>query len=645
MTNIDSLKDNNCVLWYKGNAATANAPKTITANGNVTQILPFPGAGIAMFDEAGGDSLRTPLGNLFSMGSSNFTFELLFKTTNSIQYTTLMAYNHGDYGSSGNWTILFGDTSGTPQIWWDDYSSSAMLTSSSSGYNDGKWHHLAWVRSENNHVLYLDGLQKATVTSSISMTSARDHLLAIGGDYTYSRLLNGSISEVRISDIARYIGQFTPPMHQLSNDANTKLLLHFNTTGTTFTDYSPSAHTITPYGNATQICSPCGSGVAYFDGAGDFLSTNVINFAGDFTIYFWMYVTSIDQYDGIIGGSNGSDSENGWTLGFDSTTTISFDRYINDAHVYGQWSGTFLNTWVFVKIYRSGTSLNAVINGIPGTPVTMSGACNGNTNLIIGRRHIETDSRYFNGYLSEIKIIDGIADTSTSVITQPFKPDPYTKLLLHMDGTTNAFYDASDAPGDNGFPILPDGVSITANGSFVYNVLKDNSKCLVFDGSTNYVSLSDHDAWSFWDSDFTIAVWFKVLSISNPFRIITQQVNSDTYAQLFWHTDNKIYIDGMQSGSRRFEYTMSLTPNIGIWYYIAIIRSGSTYLMYLYGSSQPTTILTAWNGTNLLAAPFEIGGLSGGINFINGSIKDLMIFKKALTIGQIGALMDETFIY
>jgi len=30
---------------------------------------------------------------------------------------------------------------------------------------------------------------------------------------------------------------------------------------------------------------------------------------------------------------------------------------------------------------------------------------------------------------------------------------------------------------------------------------------------------------------------------------------------------------------------------------------------------------------------------------MGGNIKDLMIFKKALTIDQIGALMEETYIY
>ena len=62
-----------------------------------------------------------------------------------------------------------------------------------------------------------------------------------------------------------------------------------------------------------------------------------------------------------------------------------------------------------------------------------------------------------------------------------------------MDGIGNAFYDSSDPPGDNGFPILPNGVTITPTGTFTTVKDKDGQTYLKFDGSTNYISLTDVD--------------------------------------------------------------------------------------------------------------------------------------------------------
>lgn len=52
----EAKKQLGCVLHWTGQTATQNAPKAITAAGGATQVLPFPGAGIGMFD-GNGDSL------------------------------------------------------------------------------------------------------------------------------------------------------------------------------------------------------------------------------------------------------------------------------------------------------------------------------------------------------------------------------------------------------------------------------------------------------------------------------------------------------------------------------------------------------------------------------------------------------------
>lgn len=69
---------------------------------------------------------------------------------------------------------------------------------------DGLWHHVALVCNNNLIFVYLDGSKKISLTRSVS--------LSMPGNYTCI-MINGDdcIDEVRVSDIVRYEGNFTPP--------------------------------------------------------------------------------------------------------------------------------------------------------------------------------------------------------------------------------------------------------------------------------------------------------------------------------------------------------------------------------------------------------------------------------------------------
>ena len=76
--------------------------------------------------------------------------------------------------------------------------------------------------------------------------------------------------------MARYTANFTPATTEFSNDANTKLLIHSNTTmgSTTFTDSSSGTHAISANGNVKHIAPKIGNGMGVFDGNNDYLNFN-----------------------------------------------------------------------------------------------------------------------------------------------------------------------------------------------------------------------------------------------------------------------------------------------------------------------------------------------------------------------------------
>ncbi len=182
------------------------------------------------------------------------------------------------------------------------------------------------------------------------------------------------------------------------NDANTKLLLHMDGTGSTFTDDSDTPHTPTAQGGATQTSTPAntnlsdGVNVASFDGTDDYLSipdSSDWDFGtGDFTIDFWVRLNTftpvlqrlISQTDtctsySIVSFSN----SNGATYqAHNGTTTFE----LNEGGVSG-WS---INTWYHIAIVRNGDVFKLYKDGVEADSLTSSYTQNNMTSTLdIGR--------------------------------------------------------------------------------------------------------------------------------------------------------------------------------------------------------------------------------------------------------------------
>lgn len=656
----EAKKQAGCVLHWTGAVASANSPKAITSNGDTKQLLPFPGAGIGMFDGTG-DYLSIPNNVAFDFsGGGNYTFEFYI----SFADLTLRRNILSKYTDDSNlWQVYWHPTNGigfAAQVsgsWVFTFDQGAVT-----GWVVNTLYHIAVVHSGTTYTIYRDGVSVATTTDVDNIPYLSGSPLYIGtGPFesagTPYYKLNGNLSELRVSNVARYTANFTPPRRQLESDSNTKLLLHFNRNDATFIDSSPSNHAITAYGNAKQLCSPCGSGVAYFDGSGDCLTVA----DGD-----WIHsLTSPHTIEIMVKISSNTTNQTFFNIGGTGTTWSDSNGHFISCHMEASnlYYQTHLpsnklnsvsiastniptNQWVHLAFVYTGAYKYIFINGA----LSASIACTNITMPTIHStayiaRHTTLTTFYLNGNMSEFCISSVARYTApfTPQIT-PFTPDPYTKLLLHMDGVGNAFYDSSDPPGDNGFPILPDGVTITPNGTFTTQKMKDGRNIWKFDGSTNYIAISDHASWSMFLNDFTIAGWVKFDSIAANKVIIGQYTDANNQWYLQWTTGNIIQLYGITSSTARFDFSCPLAAVANTWYHIVVQRSGSSCIMYINGVAQTVTQTTAFSATATdIAAVLSIGKINTG--YQTGNIKDLQMFTKALTMDQISALYQETFIY
>jgi hypothetical protein len=102
--------------------------------------------------------------------------------------------------------------------------------------NTGTWYNVAFVRSGGNITVYHNGTSVATGSSWSTAVNWGSYDVEIGKYSSY--YLNGFIDELRISNTARYTGNYSVATAPFQNDSNTLLLMHMDGTNgsTVFTD-------------------------------------------------------------------------------------------------------------------------------------------------------------------------------------------------------------------------------------------------------------------------------------------------------------------------------------------------------------------------------------------------------------------------
>ncbi|MCX6155921.1 MAG: carboxypeptidase regulatory-like domain-containing protein [Candidatus Kapabacteria bacterium] len=209
-------------------------------------------------------------------------------------------------------------------------------------------------------------------------------------------------------------------------DSYTKLLLHFNNN---LTDSSGNNYSVTDYSttdNATYF--KFGGHSRYFSGSGSsYLQlANSPNFdfgAGDFTIDFWLFPTSVTHIKQCVIYRRTSNVYTPWQfeigtggLTYDgSTTGSSWDINITGPSLA-------LNAWSHIALVRYGATITMYLNGSSvGTPVNIGSKSlfNNSQGLSIGDiPMIRGISVYpFVGYMDEIRISKGIARWTTNFTT------------------------------------------------------------------------------------------------------------------------------------------------------------------------------------------------------------------------------------
>ena len=418
----------------------------------------------------------------------------------------------------------------------------------------------------------------------------------------------------------------------------------------TFLDSSTNAFSITRNGNATQgTFTPYGSNWSnYFNGSDAYWkqssSTNYTFGTSDFTIELWININSTStQMRRIIGvgyGANGGSHIR--YLGTESPTgQIMFGRYDGGTETNFTTSGATITvgTWTHIAISRTGGNLRIFVDGVAYYSAANSTnytaiTYGSNTEFWAGLGYYGppaglTGPRYFGGYFSNIRIINGtgIYSSTFTPSTTPLTAVTNTQLIAAQ---SNRFLDTStnaQAITPSGSPSVQRFSPFSPTTAYSTSVIGGSA---YFDGTGDYLTAPSNVNLSstLLASNFTIECWIYVISLPNAPTIWTNSVsNSDGFSGSYVQTNGTI-------GTGKYgvnEFNTTNTIKLNTWTHFALVRNSGTLYVYLNGVQDPTTGAASTYLNTSATKPMQIGSSNQNTPAaLHGYISDLRVVSSAL---------------
>jgi hypothetical protein len=392
------------------------------------------------------DYLTVTGNSVFDFGSGNFTIEAWLYFTNAGANALQTIYsNYTSFAPAGS--IFFGKHSvysGRVSVYFSSYSTGGALLVEPALPPNNAWTHYALVRNGNTFTLYQNGVATTTSTAFTGVATAATPPQYVGcaGDAINTYNFPGYMSNFRIvKGVAVYTGSFSPPalapltpMGSTSSGSypsvtnvnttfsllNTSLLLSF--TNSAVYDATGQSNILT-VGDAktNNTVNQWAPSSMRFDGSGDYLafpSSPAFGLGnGNFTIELW--VRPITQ------GGHGS-GNNDCLLDFRPAGQGAYGTlylFNNGAGLYWYVSSANRitggpisnNVWSYVAVVRSSGNTRLYINGVQ-TGSTFADSTNYLTSpLWIGQFNDGAGSGFFDGYIQDLRITQGVARTVTAL--------------------------------------------------------------------------------------------------------------------------------------------------------------------------------------------------------------------------------------
>lgn len=415
---------------------------TITPSGNpaVTAFGPFLTSAVydatvngASSQLGAVNSVEIPTGTWAQLGTGDFTWEWWIYPIAENNYQV----GSGTSGQNASSTFTLGTSGKRLLLYYSIVGEEAYALQSPDSapyYNLNEWHHLAYVRSGNDHKIYANGVLRATATRSGTMVNSTGPTV-IGqfgtGSGVYGYGAEGIYSDVRlVKGTAVYSGStYTVPTAPLTAISNTELLVNFKD-GQAIDSAAQNNLTLGNDAKTSTTRAKFGNTSLYLDGTDYAIIDNSQSRAfgtGDFTVELFIWLNgSPAQFDYIFDMRSSSDLNYTWALSFNymgSATNDELQWASNNTSPNAILRAVYpsLNQWVHIAVCRSGTTTRMFYDGTQVAINTSDSADYRNTGYqgYIGCRH--SLESHIDAYMDEIRFSKFARYTSNfTAPTEPF---------------------------------------------------------------------------------------------------------------------------------------------------------------------------------------------------------------------------------
>jgi hypothetical protein len=576
--------------------------------------------------------------------STNFTIEAF------INWPAAAAGNQTFFELTGTTRMILGRTTTGTRIYWNGTEKGTTYT-----FTPGTWYHFAIVRNSGTVYCYINGVSAITpFTETVTWASTRFN---IGMNSDTAEPMTGYISNLRVvNNVAVYTSSFIPPTNPLaatqSAGTNISAITGTSTSLLTcqsnrFIDNSTSNYTITLQTGTTKVQSfqpfspPTSYTPAAYGGSGyfplsqsDYLQFPVSSaFApgtGNFTLECWVYVTSLPVTDAFIWTQCVSGT-NYFLFGFNTTAYFYATLSGGGTPINGPASSILLNVWNHIAVTRVSGIVRVFVNGVSGTPTSNTTDLS-NLSYVptVGRYAFTTSYGYFNGYMSNLRYVKGVA-----VYTGNFTP-PSLGLLTNSGSTSAVAYsntaNVNTVFGSSSTSLLENfsnlGIYdataqndlISVSGAQASNTVVKwaDSTSMRFNGSSDYLTIPTNSALNLGTGSFTVEAWVYLNATSSDYFVISASGSGGAF---FGFTSSTNIGYGRTAVAWDYNIASGIIPKV--WYHLAWCRSGTSMRIFVNGTQVGTTQTTS-QSYDLSTTSTNVGS-QGANYYLNGYIQDLRV--------------------
>ncbi len=380
------------------------------------------------------------------------------------------------------------------------------------------------------------------------------------------------------------------------------------------------------------------------DGSNDYIQiadNNSLDINGSISLSAWIFPTNIANKDGILAKRTSTENSGDWALRFTSTAKLKLLIWDGDASNGSTSSNSSIsvNTWTHIALTHNNSTNTTkfYINGLlDATSTSLSKNLAGNSsNAYIGWDGQQGD-KFFTGKIDEIRFWDDIR-TQTEI-----KANMHTELS-GSESNLVAYYNFNDGSGNTLTDLTSNSNNGTmtnmANDDWVSNALFAQDYALDFDGSNDFVNISD--PYTSFSNSLSVEFWVNSSSSTIGSGIGQASANSDNMSTNVWlmHMNPNTSITFYVNDNGTWRYVSSTSDvDDGNWHHIAGTIDGSEVAIYVDGTKEASSSTAISSGIQSNSnASIHFGKdvrLSSG-RFITGKIDEVRIWDDVRTQAEI----------